>query len=319
MAINCRRAILAILLYWAGATSAVAQVNACYVLGQLSTVEAAIFEMSNHNPAEINTVLRNIKILLSNADNRPEVFDQITHDPAWVDRFFESRGRFLSLYLGGQYYQANNLKSSNNFNDFGPMLKQLNSAFFCSPDGPSEGSNSDGQIEEHAKPIRGESWLLRAMRTAKSTVVRLLAKSNFVLIPVLVFLSLILAVWAMIRLDERRRSCKRRYFCEIDVVIRYHFEGRNFTRKGQIIDISRSGAGFSIQDGMPEKIIVEITTKNGASKMRVVRSSGNYAGAAFTKTLKEIPKEFAITSERKFVPRREYIKTVAAQKSDTGG
>ena len=292
---------------------AIADDSGCSILGQLSTIQEGVLAISDADPAQLKNSVNHLMRALWEEKVDPVFFEQITDDPNWTDRFLQAHGQFLSLYISGQYYQANNLKYSDEFRGFENTLANLNAAFYCSPEGASDGNDAHGQIEEHRDSQSGDSWLLRAMQQIKSSIKQLLISQKFILLPVILLLSVGIAVWSMIRYDEFRRNCRRRFFCEIDATIRFGRGKSTVCLKAQITDISRSGAGIMVDGTVPEGVAFCIKCIHFDHKMRAVYASDDHIGAKFTKRLKSIPENIALRHERKFIPRREYLLTIKGQ------
>lgn len=291
-----------------GSTSPVmAQPGACGILAQLLQIEAAVTDTALTNKLPAETRLRALIATLPPAEEQPLIFGQITQNPSWINDYLATRGRFLSMYIAGRFYQANSLKSSGDFASYGLALNKMTQALYCSPNGASQGNNGDGQIETHQDSQSGQSWLLRALRKASETASRLIASNTLVLLPFLLLVFMGLAVWLMLRFEEHRRNCKRRFFCQAEVTVHFRLGKSNVSRKGQIVDISRSGMGLLVEGGIPEGSLIRIQSKHLNAELRVMRVHQRQIGAAFIKRLKELPTSLNLTDERKYVPRREYM------------
>ncbi len=300
--------VLSVLLGSTG--SGMAQISACGILAQLLQIEAAVTDTALTDKLPAETQLRALAAALPPAAEHPLVFAQITQNPVWINDYLASRGRFLSMYIAGRFYQANSLKSSGDFASYGTALNKMTQALYCSPNGPSEGNNGDGQIETHPNSEKGQSWLLRALKKAKETASRLIADNTLVLLPFLLLVFMGLAVWTMLRFEEHRRNRKRRFFCQAEVTVYFRLGKNNVSRKGQIVDISRSGMGLLVEGGVPEGGLIRIQCKHLNAELRVMRVHQRQIGAAFIKPLKELPSGLNLTDERKYVPQREYMQNL---------
>jgi len=296
-----------------------AQTSACGILAQILQIETAVTDTALTNKIPAETRLRALVMALPPIADQPVFFAQITQNPAWVTDYLASRGRFLSMYIAGQFYQANGFKASGDFTNYGLDLNKMTQALYCSPDNPSEGTNGDGQIEAHRDSKLGQSWLLRALKKTTETASRLTANNTPVLLPFLLLVFMGLAVWLMLRFEEHRRNCKRRFFCQAEVTVHFRLGKANISRKGQIVDISRSGAGLLVEGGVPDGSLILIQSKHLNAELQVVRAHQRQIGAVFVNRLKELPSGLNLTSERKFIPRKAYMKHLENPDPPTGG
>ncbi len=303
-----RMLVLALGVLLGSAGSGMAQNSACGILARLLQIEAAVGDTALTNKLPIESQLRALLSTLPRPEGQPLVFGKISQNPNWINDYLGSRAQYFSMYIAGQFYQANGFKSSVGFADYGADLAKIKQALYCSPNGPSQGSNGDGQIEPHQDSQKGQSWLLRALRKAKETASRLIADNTLVLLPFLLLVFVGLAVWIMLRIEEHHRKCRRRFFCQDAVTVHFRLGKVNVSRKGQIVDISRSGMGLLVEGGIPEGSFIRIQNKHLNAELRVVRVHQRQIGATFIKRLKELPSGLNLTEERKYVPRREYMK-----------
>jgi len=318
-----RRALLALIasvtLWFFAVKTAVAQMNACVLTDQLIWIETAVFDLRNNDPLVIESGLRTLQAELDSGREVPPLFDQITGNPAWLENYLLTRARFLSLFIAGQYIQSNNLKNSTAFRVDGPILKDLRAALFCAPNGSGSTGPAEDNIEDNKSSQKGLSRMLRALSGPEASVARVIVTNWLVMLPFFLLVAVGILVWGMIRYDEYRRACRRRFFCLVEISIRFKKGDDTVLQKGQIIDISRSGAGLLIAGDLPENVTIQISAANWQASLKVVHINGRQVGAAFIKTLPAIPSDFNLTSERKFVQSSKYMQHNPPAKNPTLG
>ena len=293
-----------------------AQVSQCSLFLALSEIEqeaqrvvaAASQPASENLQADGLQLTAKINSLLA---SRPVYFvaEQHLERPDWAIDFLQSRAHIAMLYNQNKPEELLGAARKAGYTAFGRELAMLAALVPCiagrgtdtgpeSPRGAGQEGKGGAAPDYTKAPVGAVSKLARAL----ASVSKYIAKNIRAIAPYLFFLAIFILVWAVIKYDSYRSSCRQRHICHVDV----RLVGPRHSQSGCITDISRIGAGIHLAHPIKPQTMLLVTAGNWQQKARVIRVGEGFIGIRFKRKLKRIPADFMLTGKKKWVKRSAF-------------